>query len=548
MNATFNNVLPIQSPSSSQPVVTKSSSAKTRAEAKTSFNDKLTTAVSQSEESTVNPQEQAAQETTAAAPVSNEVKQGTTGTASEQTTADSTDNTSKGDTSCQEETTVSVQDTVIAGIANAALAAQALMLVPTATAATQLSSSQVSATALPVAPLTSAQLQQSQVSVPQALSPEQQGETALAVNQNITGNASGLLDNNSVQSDNSSLGENSFKTLETAGGLSTNMVTNVVLTPAAATLSRQVLPAAETTIVVADNALAVQTPAALQEQVVQPEMAANNHETIPVQPAANSQKETTAAAFVQPVTSTSGNTVSPAGQNGEQPTAVMPVGSTTQQEQTLQSNLDGKGQNTSQADSSIQQAAQEVLGEHAPTAHSFSFTQNLDAAMATVTGITAPTATGATQSQTTSTADVYQVIDQIVEQTKVIAKTQNTEMIMQLKPEHLGELTLKVVSENGVINASFHSNNPEVRSLIEASLPQLKQDLANTGLKVDNVSVYAGLSQFLPNQHQQQQSQQQGMKFTNKKAADDFIEVIDGEITAGSNSAASSQTGVDYRI
>ena len=548
MNATFNNVLPIQSPSSSQPVVTKSSSAKTRAEAKTSFNDKLTTAVSQSEESTVNPQEQAAQETTAAAPVSNEVKQGTTGTASEQTTADSTDNTSKGDTSCQEETTVSVQDTVIAGIANAALAAQALMLVPAATAATQLSSSQVPATALPVAPLTSAQLQQSQVSVPQAFSPEQQGETALAVNQNITGNASGLLDNNSVQSDNSSLGENSFKTPETAGGLSTNMVTNVVLTPAAATLSRQVLPAAETTIVVADNALAVQTPAALQEQVVQPEMAANNHETIPVQPAANSQKETTAAAFVQPVTSTSGNTASPNGQTGEQPTAVMPVGSTTQQEQTLQSNLDGKGQNTSQADSSIQQAAQEVLGEHAPTAHSFSFTQNLDAAMATVTGITAPTATGATQSQTTSTADVYQVIDQIVEQTKVIAKTQNTEMIMQLKPEHLGELTLKVVSENGVINASFHSNNPEVRSLIEASLPQLKQDLANTGLKVDNVSVYAGLSQFLPNQHQQQQSQQQGMKFTNKKAADDFIEVIDGEITAGSNSAASSQTGVDYRI
>lgn len=145
-------------------------------------------------------------------------------------------------------------------------------------------------------------------------------------------------------------------------------------------------------------------------------------------------------------------------------------------------------------------------------------------------------------------ADMYQVVDQIVEQSRVITKLQNTAMVIKLKPEHLGELTLKVVVENGAVNASFHSNNPEVRSLIEASLPQLKQELASSGLKVENVGVYAGLSQFLPNHDQERNSRQQFAKLTNKKNSGEFVEAIVAEMEAGKMNGTGGQAGVDYRI
>ena len=140
--------------------------------------------------------------------------------------------------------------------------------------------------------------------------------------------------------------------------------------------------------------------------------------------------------------------------------------------------------------------------------------------------------------------DPHEVIAQIVNKTQLAAGAKNTEMIIQLKPEHLGELTFKVTVEAGVVTASFHSNNPEVRSIIEASLPQLRQDMANQGLKVDNVGVYAGLGQFLSNgQRDAQQQQQSPIKIQNKKAEEDFIEAMD---TIGSKELTAD--GVDYRI
>lgn len=172
--------------------------------------------------------------------------------------------------------------------------------------------------------------------------------------------------------------------------------------------------------------------------------------------------------------------------------------------------------------------------------------QGIDVAPVTSNNV-ATVANAAEVQQPNLPADVHEVAKQIVEQTRLITKPQNTEMIIKLKPEHLGELTLRVVIENGTVNASFHSNNSEVRNIIEASLPQLKQDMSNSGLKVDNVSVYAGLSQFLPNHDQDRSSRQQIIKFTNKKAGKDFVEAIDDEMST-EKITGNSETGVDYRI
>ena len=146
----------------------------------------------------------------------------------------------------------------------------------------------------------------------------------------------------------------------------------------------------------------------------------------------------------------------------------------------------------------------------------------------------------------------YEVPRQIVDQARLIQRGQDTEMVIHLKPEHLGDLTLRVsVDTDGAVNASFHSNNAEVRTIIENTLVQLKQELNNQGLKVDNVGVYAGLADGgLPQDQGQQQAFQQGSQrqHTTRESAAAFE---DGQELAAALAAQEGNTatdGVDYRI
>ena len=92
--------------------------------------------------------------------------------------------------------------------------------------------------------------------------------------------------------------------------------------------------------------------------------------------------------------------------------------------------------------------------------------------------------------------DPYNVMQQVVDQARLIRSDANTEMVIRLNPEHLGELTLRVaVTASGAINATFHTENAQVRGLLESSMIQLKQELQQQGLKVNNVDVQSGLSQ-----------------------------------------------------
>jgi flagellar hook-length control protein FliK len=140
--------------------------------------------------------------------------------------------------------------------------------------------------------------------------------------------------------------------------------------------------------------------------------------------------------------------------------------------------------------------------------------------------------------------DPYHITSQIVDQARLIEGQKNTEMIIRLKPEHLGELTFKVTVENGVVSASFHSNNAEVRNMLEASLIQLKQDLSNQGLKVENVGIYAGLGEFFSNGQRESQKKPE-VKVQNRKVEEDFIEALE---SSNLSENASDASGVDYRV
>ena len=157
--------------------------------------------------------------------------------------------------------------------------------------------------------------------------------------------------------------------------------------------------------------------------------------------------------------------------------------------------------------------------------------------------------------------DPYNVMQQIVDQAKLIRSGEDTEMVIQLNPRHLGELTLRVsVSTNGAVNASFHTDNPTVRGLIESSMIQLKQELQAQGIKVNNVEVYSGLSQdfFAGSQAGQQGLYQQEARNAQSNtlraaAFEDDAEALSiaavAPAMAGENTPSiGTANGVDYKV
>ncbi|MBR3747618.1 MAG: flagellar hook-length control protein FliK, partial [Selenomonadaceae bacterium] len=143
----------------------------------------------------------------------------------------------------------------------------------------------------------------------------------------------------------------------------------------------------------------------------------------------------------------------------------------------------------------------------------------------------------------------FDVPGQIVRQARLIRTAENTEMVIKLNPEHLGELTLRIsVSQNGAVNASFHSDNAQVRTIIENSIVQLKQELNNQGIKVENVEVYAGLSDGSLMNGQGGQAWQQNRQQSGGNRRIDF-DRLEREVDATTPVNQSTATdGVDYSV
>ena len=188
------------------------------------------------------------------------------------------------------------------------------------------------------------------------------------------------------------------------------------------------------------------------------------------------------------------------------------------------------------------QPMQSGMPQPAPTHENVSFETTVRTAETPVQPASVQTGTPPIQTeQAAPVAEVpqrpqtdYEIPRQIVEQARLLRTLNDTQMIIRLKPEHLGELTLRVaVGSDGAVQASFHSDNAHVRSVIENSLVQLRQELNTQGIKVDRVGVYTGLADGQMPQGQGQEAWQQhqaGHSETQVYARGDADDYLDGEI------------------
>lgn len=81
------------------------------------------------------------------------------------------------------------------------------------------------------------------------------------------------------------------------------------------------------------------------------------------------------------------------------------------------------------------------------------------------------------------------VIAQIMEKLKVSVKPDLSEVRILLRPEQLGEVSLKIATQNGIVTAQFIAENQKVKEIIESNFNQLRDMLSEQGVDVGALEV-----------------------------------------------------------
>jgi flagellar hook-length control protein FliK len=89
----------------------------------------------------------------------------------------------------------------------------------------------------------------------------------------------------------------------------------------------------------------------------------------------------------------------------------------------------------------------------------------------------------------TAKADPGQVMQQILAKVKTVSPENFSELRMTLKPEHLGDVSLRVATQNGIVMAMFVAESQRVKEIIESQFNQLREALAEQGIEVSELFV-----------------------------------------------------------
>ncbi|MCG0274586.1 MAG: flagellar hook-length control protein FliK [Thermosediminibacteraceae bacterium] len=102
------------------------------------------------------------------------------------------------------------------------------------------------------------------------------------------------------------------------------------------------------------------------------------------------------------------------------------------------------------------------------------------------------------------------IFDEMVEKVQVAVKGQVKEMRIKLKPEHLGEIIVKITADKGEMSAEFFVKNAQIKEALQSSVAEIKSQIQQQGYEINEIKVYDFPLQFDMNQ-------QSGRKFESDK-------------------------------
>ena len=105
-------------------------------------------------------------------------------------------------------------------------------------------------------------------------------------------------------------------------------------------------------------------------------------------------------------------------------------------------------------------------------------------------------ATGEITLHTGETVNVKEIINQIVVNARTTIKSDNTTLEMLLNPEGLGKLFMEVTQRDGKVSAHIYTQDENVKQALENQMVQLKEQMNQSGTKVNSIEVSVGTHEF----------------------------------------------------
>lgn len=121
-------------------------------------------------------------------------------------------------------------------------------------------------------------------------------------------------------------------------------------------------------------------------------------------------------------------------------------------------------------------------------------------------------ATPQTVAAATATVNPTDVMNQIMNHVRMQSGDQFAELKITLRPENLGDVTLRVITQNGIVTAQFVAENQRVKEVLESNFTQLRDVLQQQGVQISELSVSVRDGDAEERMNQFRQAQQSGRR------------------------------------
>lgn len=99
------------------------------------------------------------------------------------------------------------------------------------------------------------------------------------------------------------------------------------------------------------------------------------------------------------------------------------------------------------------------------------------------------TQTSSPQELIYANVDAENIMNQIIDYMKIQTDAQSSTMELQLQPESLGTLQIRISAREGIMTAQFTTASEAVKAVLESQIVQLQQQFENQNIKVDAIEV-----------------------------------------------------------
>lgn len=120
---------------------------------------------------------------------------------------------------------------------------------------------------------------------------------------------------------------------------------------------------------------------------------------------------------------------------------------------------------------------------------------------------------------TGETVRAESIVNQLVEQAKVLTDAESTTMEMTLNPEGLGKIFMEVTQKGDVITARIFTENDAVKQALENQMATLRTELNQNSTKVTSIEVSVGAHEFERNLEQNARDESRREEQMNKQSS-----------------------------